>query len=220
MIEQFGAPGQSQIDTYEREDLNGFVRKQYLLAAIGALARHGSADDRSLIEPLLDDADAEMAPLIGEFLGRHGRSSDARTLLGLYEKCWSNRDHLLPLAVGLSESPSQFLFDRSLHETTRAKIVRLLTDEQILAVRKEWLSLLNEDNADIRKGLILKIFPLTEARERKKLIETLQEKVTYFYDVIYWLDRLSYPTKKWQILFARSLAKHLDRPYRKDWLKD
>jgi hypothetical protein len=203
-----------------REDLNDFIRKRYLLAAIGALARHGSADDRSLIEPLLDGADAEIAPLIGEFLGRHGKSSDARTLLGLYEKCWGNRDHLLPLALSLSESPSQFLFDRSLHETTRAKIVRFLSDDQILAVRKDWLSLLNEDNADIRKGLILKIFPLTKVSERRKLIESLQENVTYYYDVIYWLDRLSYPTKKWQMLFAQSLAKHLDRPYRRDWLRD
>jgi hypothetical protein len=127
---------------------------------------------------------------------------------------------LLPLALSLSESPSQFLFDRSLHETTRAKIVRFLSDDQILAVRKDWLSLLNEDNADIRKGLILKIFPLTKVSERRKLIESLQENVTYYYDVIYWLDRLSYPTKKWQMLFAQSLAKHLDRPYRRDWLRD
>ena len=61
---------------------------------------------------------------------------------------------------------------------------------------------------------------ITKVSERRKLIESLQENVTYYYDVIYWLDRLSYPTKKWQMLFAQSLAKHLDRPYRRDWLRD
>jgi hypothetical protein len=140
--------------------------------------------------------------------------------LGLYEKSWTNRDHLLPLAVKLSENPSLFLFDRSLNETTRAKIIHLLSNDQILAVRNEWLSLLNDSNADIRKGFVLRIFALTSTSERKKLIDALLGKVAYYYDVICWLDRLSYPTKKWQTLFAQSLYKHLNRPYRTDWLRE
>jgi hypothetical protein len=218
--EQFGAAGQNQVESYKRENLNDFIRKQYVKAAIGALARHGSADDRPLMDPFIESADSDLAPFLGEFLGKHGQSSDARTLLGLYEKSWINRDQLLPLAVKLSETPSLFLFDLSLNETTRAKIVPLLSESQVQAVRNDWLSLLSDDNADIRKGWVLRIFTLTNATQRKKLIDALQAKPTYYYDVIHWLDRLSYPTKTWQALFAESLSKHLNRPYRKDWLRE
>jgi len=220
MIEQLGTAGKLHVDSYERENLNDFIRKQYLKEAIRALAQNGSADDRSLIDSQLDSADAETAPFIAEFLGKYGKSSDARTLLSLYEKSWSNKEDLLPLAVKLSENPSQFLFDLSLSGTTRAKIIRLVDEDQILAVRSDWLGLLNDPNAEIRKAFISRIFTLTSPRERKKLIDTLLTKITYYYDAIYWLDRLSYPTKRWQMLFAESLSKHLNNPYRRDWLRE
>jgi hypothetical protein len=79
----------------------------------------------------------------------------------------------------------------------------------------------DEWTSEFRKRLshyLVSLFRLTGVSERKRLIDALLEKTTFYYDVIYWLDRLSYPTKKWQFLFAESLSKHLNRPYRRDWL--
>lgn len=219
MIRQFGTSGQNNVSTYERENLNEFVRKRYLKAALIALAQHGSASDRHLIEPWLDKADSEIALPIAEFLCKHGGDPDVRLILSLYEKSWTNRDSLLPLAVKLATNPSLLLFDRSLNELTRAKLVQHLSDEHILAAKKEWLTLLHHGNADLRKTMILRIFSLTNVTERRKLINALQSHGTYYYDAIYWLDRLSYTSRNWQKLFADSLSKHLTRPYRKDWLR-
>lgn len=219
-IERLGEVGRRQVDTYEREGLNGFIRSEYLKAAIMGLARHGSAEDRALIEPLLKDADYHISPFLAEFLGRHGKPSDTKTILRLLEISWANNDILLSLAIKLSNEPSQLALDRSLNTQTRTSIIRKLTDEQILELKGEWVALLRDDNADIRKSLLLRIFGVTRASERKRLIEQLHSGSSYFYDTIYWLDRLSYPVSSWRVLFAESLSKHLMNPYRKDWLRE
>jgi hypothetical protein len=79
MVEQFGTTGQNQVDNYKRENLNDFIRNQFVKAAIGALAQHGSADDRSLIEPLLGSADSEIAPLIAELPNSWGDTEKVQT---------------------------------------------------------------------------------------------------------------------------------------------
>ncbi|MCA6113595.1 DUF4062 domain-containing protein [Bradyrhizobium sp. WSM 1738] len=221
-IERLGGGefGRNQVETYEREGLNDFIRGEYLRAAVGAIAKYGTASDRPLIEPLIRNADYTLAPLVGEFLGKNGVSSDATTVISLYEKSWGNANGLLSLAVKLSSEPHRLALDSSLSKPTRAKIIQLLDDDQILALRNEWLELLNEDSADIRKGMVLKIFAVTRTSERKKLLDQLHGRATYYYDTIYWLDRLSYTAKNWQISFADSLSKHLTNSYRKDWLRE
>jgi hypothetical protein len=215
-----GQAARDNIDAYEREGLNAFIRGEYLKTAVAALAKYGRASDRPLIEPLIEDADYRLAPLIGEFLCKHGVPSDTRTVISLYERSWANANGLLSQALRLSNEPSTLAFDSSLSAVTRARIVQLLNDREVLALRDKWLALLNEDSADIRKSMVLKIFAVTRVSDRKKLIAQLHGQTTYYYDTIYWLDRLSYPMKNWQTFFADSLSKHLANSYRKDWLRE
>lgn len=219
-IDRLGELGQRQVEAYERENLHEFIRSGFIRSAVAGLARHGSAEDRPLIDPLLADADYKLGPLIAEFLGRHGSPADAKTILGIHEKSWGSGASLLSLALRLSKNPSQLVLDNSLSKQTCAKIIPLLKDDQVLSLRSEWLTLLNDGNADIRKGIVLRIFAVTSADERRNLLDQLLNGTTYFYDTIYWLDRLSYPVKRWQVSFAESLAKHLANPYRKDWLRE
>ncbi len=217
LLKEFGEAGRRQLDQYDGK-LNNFLRKQYTAAALDAIATYGSSIDRPVVEEFIKTADFDTAGSLGEFLGKHGGAEDAKTIIDLYKKSWSNRDHLLNSALQLMQDPHSLLSDSTIDEQTLAKIIRLLDNASISAGQNSWLSLLSSSSSDVRKAIAYRIYATSDSKKRRRLLTSLLSMPSYYYDAVYWLDRMSYAPIEWQSHFADSLQKHLDQPFKKDWL--
>lgn len=95
----------------------------------------------------------------------------------------------------------------------RTKILALMDNKVFLSLRDHWSAFLSSENSDMRKWCVHQLYDVTSPKQRKALIYKYVAQASYFYDVVFWLDRLTYATCPWQDRFASSLRDQIENPH-------
>jgi hypothetical protein len=199
------------------EGLHQHIRGQFTRAALSAIATHGDKADEPLMRRFLKSDNGDILFEVGRFIGRHaqqGNNGTVREILGLAERAWSHSAKLVGVAFELADDPHTFIIDTSISVQIRKQILALLDRSQTIKLKEHWQSLLTDEDDGVRKRTIQKVFECTTQKQRVELLNRyFEEAKYYYYDVVFWLDRLTYAPNRWQSKFAAALSRRIDNPY-------
>jgi hypothetical protein len=212
-LTNLGETGKSIIADYQREGLNDFIRKKFLIAALRGLAANGSKSDTDLVKAHLGSSDSSVLAAIAQFLGRTGDRNDINTLLEMASKTWTHTDEFLSYVYKLSDDPIVLVVNDATHIRLRAKFLSLLSDDEFRKLRGKWIALLLSDDPEFRKQTVRRIATLTTRAMRRRILDEYLSREIYYYDVVFWMDRLSYAPRAWTLAFLTSLERDIKNPF-------
>jgi hypothetical protein len=109
----------------------------------------------------------------------------------------------------LAKDPKALILDNLIHEKIRAKLLRHLTDAQFLELKDHWLSFLLKEDSEFRKQALRRIIAVVSPKTLRGLLREYLDQSIYYYDIVYWMDRLCFAPKAWSKLFLASLDREL-----------
>ncbi|WP_196523071.1 DUF4062 domain-containing protein [Nostoc commune] len=178
-------------------EIDEFVKNKFIVAALSGLAMHGNTDDiywgrRYILESkTLPDVRLEAVKIIE----RLGDNSDTNTLISVIKDSYGELQELaarasLKLSPGIDGAASALL------ETGDRILVKLaieaLMNEDKLKVSKLLEPMLNNENQFLRVQVLVYFIRNCSTDELEQILSRYIKKPQYFYNVIYWLDRILY----------------------------
>jgi hypothetical protein len=210
---RIGDAAKPLIADYETKGLHDFIRSQFVAAALHALAANGTIADEKIVRSFRNSNDSNILTRVAEFLGREGNDGDVATIIDIATKTWSNIDGLASSIYRISKNPSALCIDGGVNERIRAKLLGLLSSREVSILKPQWITLLLAEDAELRKQTVRRIAAVTAVKERRSILNSYLGQPTYYYEVIFWFDRLSYSPKPWISRFFILLERDIKNPF-------
>lgn len=198
-------PTQALTDALEKGELDTYIRNKHLEAALDALATKGSISDRPLFRQYLDHEMSwvRLQALIG--LARFALTQDVDDLIQHAQEERGRTQQIAAEGALLADSGRaiEAFLGSDDPFLVRAALVELPnSDPDPLDIV---LPLLHAPQPDVRKAAV--VF-LENRHNRSQLREILDDYIggSYYYNVVCWLDRISYSRGAFLRAYRRELA--------------
>ena len=144
-------------------------------------------------------------------MARLGTADDVPLLLQVAENLsGAERGEIVRGAMKLARRSWLLVLDNNLSAEMRAELVCELTDQEVRLLRDKWVALLLARNQKLRRAALYRVVDILGKSQRIQLLEEYLRQETYFYDVVFWLDRLCYSPPSFRKRFYEGFARYLD----------
>ncbi len=196
------------VDSFREVD--SYIRSRFVEAALNGLLANGEAADIRYGKQYLADTDHAVKLAATRILCKFGGPDDLPVLLQISTDAWGEmRDEAGAAALRLSPRPFETALE--LLKNRSAMLVQMgfnwLYQQDSPEVRKFFEELADDKDDTNRVRSVYYFSRKLETADLETLLETQFKKETYYYNVIFWLDRLVYAPSPLRELFAAELKK-------------
>jgi len=193
-------------------DLEEFIRSQFIEAALLGLAKNAEVSDAELARSYLAQSDSSLRNPAVTIISKVGNSSDVPALLMIAKEAYGEVTKEAALAaLHLSSNPSEVSTD--LMSSGRPELVKIAygwmlkqdSDEMDAFFEME----LNSNDEAERVRAVSYLSNRRENVELEKMLKNYLDQGTYYYNVVTWLDRLLYSPPLLREMFVRELERQV-----------
>jgi hypothetical protein len=196
----------------EIEELDSYIRDQFLEAAFAGLASHAEPSDLELARSYLSHPRATVKRAAAEIVGRFGTSDDAASLIAISnEPACEFKEDAAKCALRLSARPFEVAKTLTTSHTSELSALgfRWLLEDNSDPTRQFFENLLNDGLDSHRERAIYYLTKGATEATLQKFLEDYLEKESHYYNVITWLDRLVYAPAPLRAMYRRWLEKKM-----------
>lgn len=186
----------------------------FLTAALSGLASHGSSSHRNFVLPLLQSSSPTVRVAAVRALRRTGLPSDCEMLLAIAEKetgeiSTEAGETALSLAPGEGGAAAHLL------KSQKPQLLRLaitsLGDHGATKVWEQIKGRLYDEDEEVRMIVCAYAVKTLSIAQLEKLLDSYLSKDRYFYNVVFWLDRVLYAKLPLRRYFVKSVKQLLTK---------
>src|SRR5208283_2307698 len=188
----------------EVQQLETFLRGQWLRRGIDIVCRKGNAEDLAIVRETVEYESLTYSGLEIGFLRRYGTWEDVNLIVRVCERPTEAVPSLLFGVAGgvnrylegseaicvLARGRINDVLGLDLPTQLKRGVLASVSAREFVSLEDEiLLEFLRSDDTEIRKTTALRIVEtLTKSRQAKLLRDYLSAEQSYFYNVVYWLD--------------------------------
>jgi hypothetical protein len=188
-----------------------FIRAEYAEAAFHGILQAGDASFVELARKYVSVENTKVKTLATKVLLNFGGSQDAPTMLELAMEKWGPwREPAAHAALKFSSDPKATalaLFDTNSSEVSKVAFEWLMTCDA-LEIQEVFQMQLHDNKEGKRVRAVFYLQQHAKSKEElEKVLRDYQERESYYYNVVTWLDRLLYAPDLLREDFRRRLRK-------------
>jgi hypothetical protein len=192
------------------ENLNDFVRSQFVESALLGLAANAQVTDAQLARPYLLDKNTRVRDAAVRVIATVGSSADVDTLLKIAKEAFGEvKAEAAKVALQFTSTPFDIARDLILDKSPDLKKVGFdwlyKTDSE--EVKTLFYGLLGAKDDSDRVRALFYLSNRMSIKELEQLLKRQHEKPSYYYNVVTWLDRLLYSPMYLREMFLNELER-------------
>jgi hypothetical protein len=195
--------------------LDGFIREEFLEAALVGLASHAKASDIGIARNHLSHRRQEVREAALKIVTRFGTSEDVPALIAISRESWGALGEKAAVgALQLSSNPFEVAKAFTTSHTRGIVSIgfRWLQQDHSRPTKEFFENLLNDENAANRERAIHYLTEGLTESEMKKFLDDYLARESHYYDVVTWLDRFLYAPPPFSAMYRRRLEEKVSSP--------